>query len=64
MKKNRKIKMAMRTLTALLVAVVLVAGVLFFPLTGKKHIEIWSADQAFDSGNSDQLKKLAGRSVS
>lgn len=32
----------------LLTALIIVAGVLLFPLTGKKHVEIWSADQEFD----------------
>lgn len=47
-KKSRIIKGITITISVLLVLVLAVVGVLFFPLTGEKHTEIWSADQDFD----------------
>lgn len=41
----------------LLAALLLVAAVLFFPLTGKKHVEIWSADKKFDLKEIQSVEK-------
>lgn len=41
----------------LLVILIAVVGVLFFPLTGEKHTEIWSADQPFEIENIQTVEK-------
>lgn len=48
MKKARVIKGIKIMVCVLLAIVISVAGILFFPLTGKKHVEVWSAGQPFD----------------
>ncbi len=50
----RGIKIAICVILAL---VLVIAGVLLFPLTGKKHIEIWSRDQAFDISKIETVAK-------
>ena len=47
-KKAKVIKGIKTAVCILLVIAVVIVGVLFFPLTGEKHTEIWSADQQFD----------------
>lgn len=42
-KKAKIIKWVKAAAAVLAAAVIAVVGVLFFPLTGEKHIEIWSA---------------------
>lgn len=42
---------------AVFLIVGLVAAVLFFPLTGEKHVQVWSADQGFDIKEIPVLEK-------
>ncbi|MCC8023241.1 MAG: metallophosphoesterase, partial [Clostridiales bacterium] len=37
-----------------------ISGVMFFPLTGKKHVEIWSAGQIFDLAEIPTVEKREG----
>ena len=48
MKKAKIIKGIKITACVLAAAAIVVVGVLFFPLTGEKHVEIWGAEQDFD----------------
>ena len=43
MKKAKIIKGIKITACVLAAAAIVVVGVLFFPLTGEKHVEIWGA---------------------
>ncbi|MFR8011702.1 MAG: metallophosphoesterase [Clostridia bacterium] len=54
-KKTRQIIIGVTA--ALLAAVIVVVGVLFFPRMGKKHVQIWSADQDFDLGAIQTVEK-------
>lgn len=56
-KKEKIIRKIKITVCVLLAAVLIIAGVLFFPLTGKKHTEVWSADQAFDIAKIQTVEK-------
>lgn len=56
-KKTRIIKIVKAAICILLAIVLVIAGILFFPLTGKKHIEIWSADQMFDISKIQTVEK-------
>lgn len=56
-KKTRIIKIVKAAICILLAIVLVIAGILFFPLTGKKHIEIWSADQTFDIAKIQTVEK-------
>lgn len=47
-KKFNILKVLKIVICVLLIAAVLVVGILFFPLSGKKYVEIWSVDQKFD----------------
>lgn len=53
--KARKIIFAV--IAAVLAAVLLVAALLLFPLTGKKHVEVWSAGQEFDLADIQTVEK-------
>lgn len=53
--KARKIILAV--IAAVLAAVLLVAALLLFPLTGKKHVEVWSAGQEFDLADIQTVEK-------
>lgn len=57
MKKSKIFKGIMIAIAILLSALVVVAAVLFFPLTGKKNTEIWSADQQFDLSTIQTVEK-------
>lgn len=46
--KRKPVKIAVSILSILLVCILTVAVVLFFPLMGKRHTEIWSKSQEFD----------------
>lgn len=46
MKKARVIKGIKIMVCVLLAIVISVAGILFFPLTGKKHVEVWGGRSA------------------
>lgn len=48
MTKTKAFKVIRNIILILLVIAIAVVGVLFFPLTGKKHIEIWSKSDKFD----------------
>ncbi|MGN0458643.1 MAG: metallophosphoesterase [Eubacterium sp.] len=49
MTKKKRILKAIRICICILLTIILiVAGVLFFPLTGEKHTQIWSAGDEFD----------------
>lgn len=56
-KKEKLIKGIKITLCVFLAIIVFIAALLFFPLTGRKHIEVWSADQKFDLEKIQTLKK-------
>lgn len=57
MTKKKAIKAIKITLCVFLAIIMLISAVLFFPLTGKKHTEIWSADQKFDLEKIQTVKK-------
>ena len=59
-KKAKIIKGVKAAAAVLAAAVIAVVGVLFFPLTGEKHIEIWSAGQEFDIEKIQTLEKQRG----
>lgn len=48
MRKSKVLRGVQIAVCVLLTAAAVVACVLFFPLTGKKHIEIWAASQPFE----------------
>lgn len=48
MTKKKGVRIALSVLSILLAIVLIIVGILFFPLNGKAHTEIWSAGQAFD----------------
>lgn len=50
----REIKIAVCVFLAVALTVI---GILFFPLTGEKHTEIWSADQQFDIAKIQTIEK-------
>ena len=50
----REIKIAVCVFLAVALTVI---GILFFPLTGEKHTEIWSADQQFDIAKIQTVEK-------
>ncbi len=43
MKKKKVVKIVVSVIAAILAIVLVIAAVLFFPLMGEKHIEVWSA---------------------
>lgn len=57
MKKEKVIKGIKITVCVALAAVVATAGILFFPLVGKKHIDVWSADRQFDLNEIKTVEK-------
>lgn len=59
MEKTKSLKIAKRILIALFLIIVLIAGILFFPLTGRKHTEIWSAKQVFDGSKIQTVEKTS-----
>lgn len=46
--KSKVIKGMKIAVCVLLILALVIVGVLFFPLTGKKHVQVWSAGEAFD----------------
>lgn len=50
-------RMIIAIVAAVAAAVLLVVGVLFFPLMGKKHVQIWSAGQEFDLSSIQTVEK-------
>lgn len=57
MAKKKWIKVLIITVSVVLALAVVVVGVLFFPLKGEKHVEIWSAKQPFDAGKIQTVEK-------
>lgn len=57
MKKAKIKKIIIGTVSFLLAAVIIIAGILFFPLTGKNHIQIWSAGDEFDINKIKTVEK-------
>lgn len=56
--KNAKLRKRIKiTASVFLALAILVIGVLFFPLTGKKHVEIWSASDVFSLEKIQTLEK-------
>lgn len=56
-KKSKLIRTIKITAGILLLIIVAAAGILFFPLTGEKHTEIWSADQQFEIADIQTVEK-------
>ncbi|MGN0561302.1 MAG: metallophosphoesterase, partial [Candidatus Fimenecus sp.] len=56
-KKQKILKTVKICVCVLLAAVILTAGILFFPLTGKKHTQIWSAGDTFDVAKIQTVSK-------
>lgn len=56
-KKAKVIKGIKITVCVVCIAVLLVAGILLFPLTGKKHTQIWSAGDTFDAQKIQTVSK-------
>lgn len=50
-------KNLLKVLAVILAVIIVAAIILFFPLTGKKHIEIWSQSDAFDIKNIQTVEK-------
>lgn len=48
MKRSKVFKGIMIALSVILAVAIIIVGILFFPLTGKKNKEVWSREQAFD----------------
>lgn len=46
--KSKVIKGVKITVCVILILALVIVGVLFFPLKGKKHVQVWSAGDAFD----------------
>lgn len=60
MKKKKVVKIVVSVIAAILAIVLVIAAVLFFPLMGKKHIEVWSAGQDFDLSSIQAVEKAPG----
>lgn len=56
-KKEKTIKGVKITVCVILVIALAIVGVLFFPLMGEKHTEIWSSDQQFDISEIQTVEK-------
>lgn len=56
-RKQKAIKGIKITICIFLAAVLIIAGVLFFPFTGKKHVEIWSLDKPYDIADTQVVEK-------
>ena len=57
---KRWAKILLSVIAVILAAVLIIAVVLFFPLMGKKHVEIWSAGQDFDLSSIRTVEKKPG----
>lgn len=61
MQKKKKVKkIIISVFSAVLAVVLIIAGILFFPLNGKKHIEIWSASDDFSITDIESVEKKPG----
>lgn len=56
-KKKKIMKTVFSVLAVILAVVIVIAAVLFFPLTGKKHVEVWSSGQEFDISTIQTVEK-------
>ena len=59
-KKKQAKKRILCALAFLLAAVIWIAAVLFFPLKGEKHIQVWSSSQEFDINAIQTVEKSPG----
>lgn len=57
MRKAKILKGVKISVCILLALAIIIVGILFFPLTGKKHIEVWSADKEFDIKSLQTVEK-------
>lgn len=57
MKKSKVLKVIGRAACALLAVLIIVCGVLFFPLTGEKNTYEWSGDEQFDIAKISAVSK-------
>lgn len=57
MKRSKVFKGVMIALCIFLAVAIVVLGILFFPLTGKKNTEVWSKDDAFDPAKIQTVAK-------
>lgn len=55
--KSKVIKGMKIAVCVLLILALVIVGVLFFPLTGKKHVQVWSAGDAFDLSTVQTVEK-------
>lgn len=56
-KKKKIMKTVFSVLAVILAVVIVIAAVLFFPLTGEKHVEVWSSGQEFDISTIQTVEK-------
>lgn len=56
-KKKKIFKIFIAVIAAVLAAVIIIATVLFFPLNGKKHIEVWGVSEKFDINSIQTVEK-------
>lgn len=54
-------KIILSVFCVLIAAVLIVAGVLFFPLNGKAHTHVWSAGDEFNISNIQSVEKQADK---
>lgn len=57
MAKKKGLKIFLIVLAVILAIVLIIAGVLFFPLLGKAHTEVWSTGQTFDLAKINTVEK-------
>ena len=55
--KSKVIKGVKITVCVILILALVIVGVLFFPLKGKKHVQVWSAGVAFDLSTVQTVEK-------
>lgn len=55
--KKKRIKIMLSVLAVILAIVLVIAGILFFPLNGEKHIEVWGVSQKFDMNKIQTVEK-------
>lgn len=60
MKKKKVLKIVVSVIAAILAVLLIIVAVLFFPLMGKKHVEVWSVGQTFDINTIETVEKTPG----
>lgn len=60
MAKHKAVKILISVVAGLLALLIIVVAILFFPLNGKKHVQVWSAGDAFDIGKLQTVEKQPG----